>query len=355
MITFIQRMNDEIFSKKALEISLKGYPDAFPNPLVGCVIINHGEIVASGYHQKYGGHHAEVNAIKSLPERYNPAECVLYVTLEPCSHHGKTAPCADLIISKGFKKVVIASQDPNPLVAGKGIEKLKNAGIEVTSGVLEKEARELNKRFFTYHEKKRPYFILKWAQTADGFISRWPVPQNREDNWISSSESNQMVHELRAETMAIMVGKNTVLSDNPSLTVRHVKGKNPIRIILDKNLETPSNLNIYNQDAQTIILNSLREEEESEFLRYIKLDFSEGVLEEVSEKLYELGIQSVLVEGGAILLESLLKKDLWDEAIIIENPALFFKNGIKAPEMELKTLEKMLGGDKLFRCVREKS
>ena len=158
--------------QSALELAQRGWPKVAPKPLVGCVIVHEGEIVAEGYHQKFGGHHAEVNAIKSLQEKYKPEECTLFVTLEPCSHHGKTPPCVDLIIAKGFKKVVVASNDPNSLVAGNGIKKLREAGIEIVTGVLEKEARELNKRFFTFHEKKRPYFILKWAQTADGFISR---------------------------------------------------------------------------------------------------------------------------------------------------------------------------------------
>ena len=336
----------------AIQMAIKGIPAAYPNPLVGCIIVHEDKVVAEGYHQKFGSHHAEVNAIKALPQIYKPADCILYVTLEPCSHHGKTPPCADLIIAKGFKKVVIASGDPNPLVAGSGILKMRAAGIEVITGVLEKEARELNRRFYAFHEQKRPYFILKWAQTADGFISRWPVPTKREENWISGTNANKMVHELRAGVSAIMVGKNTVLSDNPNLTVRHVKGNNPIRLVVDKNLEIPRNLNVFNQEACTIVLNALHEEEENEFLRFVKLDFSTGVLTQLSSKLYDLGIQSVLVEGGAILLESMLKKEVWDEIVVIENPDLFFKTGIKAPELALNAPDILLGEDKIYRFLK---
>lgn len=344
-------MKNEDYIQQAITLAYRGAPAAYPNPLVGCVIVYNNEIVAQGYHKKFGSHHAEVNAIKALPERYKPADCTVYVTLEPCAHHGKTPPCADLIIAKGFKKVVVGALDPNPLVAGKGIEKMRAAGIDVITGVLESEVKHQNARFFTWHQQKSPYFILKWAQTADGFISRWPVPAEREQNWISGMESNRFVHELRASVMGILVGKNTVLADNPSLTVRHVKGKNPVRLVLDKNLETPRNLNVYNQEAPTIVLNAIHEEIENDYLRFVKLDFESGLLPSLNARLYELGIQSVLVEGGAILLESMLKKEHWNEAFVIENPALFFKNGIKAPQMALKMPQKQLGNDKIYHVL----
>lgn len=342
-------MNHNEYMDQALQWAEKGFPRALPNPLVGCVIVYNGQVVATGYHQKFGGHHAEVNAIKVLPQIIEPSESTLYVTLEPCAHFGKTPPCTDLIIAKGFKKVVVGAQDPNPLVAGKGIAKLREAGIEVIVGVREQEVKAQNARFFTFHLKTRPYFILKWAQTADGFISRWPVPAKREDNWISCAESNRFVHELRASSTAVMVGKNTVLSDNPQLTVRHAKGKNPIRLIIDKNLEVPRNKHVFDQEAPTIVLNSLHEEEENEYLRFVKLDFDSGALPQLGIRLYELGIQSVVVEGGAILLESLIKKGLWDETIVIENPALKFKNGIRAPEIQLNSPLKKLGTDNFYR------
>ncbi|MBL7917041.1 MAG: bifunctional diaminohydroxyphosphoribosylaminopyrimidine deaminase/5-amino-6-(5-phosphoribosylamino)uracil reductase RibD, partial [Bacteroidia bacterium] len=203
---------NESFILRTLTLAQKGLGAVSPNPLVGCAIVKDGEIVAEGYHQKFGEAHAEVNAINNLPKDINPADCTLYVNLEPCSHQGKTPPCADLIISKGFKKVVIANMDTNPLVGGKGIEKLRTAGIEVITGVCEQEAKFLNRRFFTFHEKKRPYIILKWAQTADGFISKLPVPADRNKNLISGEASRKLVHQMRAEEDAILVGKNTVIN-----------------------------------------------------------------------------------------------------------------------------------------------
>ena len=188
----------------ALSLAEKGLGMVSPNPLVGCVIVHNDRIVAEGYHQKYGEAHAEVNAVNALPNSVNPAECTVYVTLEPCSHFGKTPPCADLLIKKGFKKVVICNNDPNPLVSGNGIKKLEIAGIEVITGVLEKEGRFLNRRFFTNHEKKRPYIILKWAQTKDGFISKWPIPANREENWITHKAAQIASHQLRANDDAIL-------------------------------------------------------------------------------------------------------------------------------------------------------
>jgi diaminohydroxyphosphoribosylaminopyrimidine deaminase/5-amino-6-(5-phosphoribosylamino)uracil reductase len=318
------------YMQTALDLAKKGWPIVAPNPMVGCVIVKDDKIVAEGYHKKYGEVHAEVYAVNNLPGEIEPKDCTLYVNLEPCSHHGKTPPCADLIIGKGFKKVVIANSDPNPLVSGRGIEKLKNAGIEVVSGVLEQEGLELNKRFFTFHTKHRPYFILKWAQTADAFISRFPVPVNREENMIGNESQQKAVHQMRSEEMAIMVGKNTVLCDNPSLTARLVKGRNPIRIFIDKNLEVPDYFNIYNQEAQTIVFNGIKEAV-MENIKWIKIDFSENVLEQIAKKLFELKIQSVLVEGGAFLLNDFIRQKLYDEAIVYVNDQLYFKSGVKAP------------------------
>ncbi len=320
----------EYYMQIVLDLAKKGWPNVAPNPIVGCVIVLNDVIVVEGFHEKYGEAHAEVNAINNLPASIDPKDCTLYVNLEPCSHHGKTPPCADLIISKGFKKVVIANLDPNPLVAGKGIEKLKKSGIEVITGILEKEGLELNKRFFTFHTKHRPYFILKWAQTADGFISRLPVPENREENMIGDKDQQEKVHQIRAEEMAIMVGKNTVLCDNPNLTTRLVEGKNPIRIFIDKNLEVPLSFNIYNSEAETIVFNMVKEEFK-ENIKWIKINFSENVLKQIAQKLYELKIQSVLVEGGAFLLNDFIQQKMYDEAIVYTNKELYFKTGVKAP------------------------
>lgn len=340
-------MDHEYFMQKALDLAALGWPQVVPNPMVGCVIVHKGEIVASGYHQKYGGAHAEVNAINALSDKLSPADCTLYVTLEPCSHHGKTPPCADLIVRSGFKTVVVACKDPNPLVSGKGIEKLEKAGVKVISGVLEAQARELNKRFICFFEKKRPYIFLKWAQTADGFISKLPVPSDRKENWISRSEANVFVHQLRAETQAILAGKNTALNDDPALTTRLVKGVNPLRLLIDRNLEVPLSNQIYNREASTLVFNALKEEIK-DTIRFVKLNFQGDVLTQVFNKLHELNVQSVLVEGGALLLNSIVEAGLWDEMMIIENPTLYFKEGLEAPKIDKGDSFTLLGQDKLY-------
>ena len=340
--------SDQKFMQTAIDLAKQGRPNVAPNPMVGCVIVKDDKIVAEGYHKKYGEAHAEVNAINNLPAAIDPKDCIIYINLEPCSHHGKTPPCADLIITKGFKKVVIANTDPNPLVAGKGIKALKEAGIEVIHGVLEEEGLELNRRFFTFHAKHRPYFILKWAQTADGFISRLPLPENRSENKIGDVEQQKTVHQMRSEVAAIMVGKNTVLNDNPFLTARSVKGKNPVRIFIDKNLEVPLSFNIYNKEAETIVFNSLKEETK-ENVKFIKLNFSESVLKQIMQKLHELKVQSVMVEGGSFLLNKFIEENLWDEGFVFVNDDLKFEKGIKAPQINLPSEFTRSGGIKLFR------
>lgn len=344
------KIGHEFYMQQALDLARKGWPLVAPNPMVGCVIVNGDVVVATGYHERFGEKHAEVFAIENFIANCQlpTADCILYVTLEPCSHFGKTPPCADLIMSKGFKTVVVACMDPNPLVAGNGVKKLQNAGIEVITGILQKEAQELNKRFITYFEKKRPYYILKWAQTQDGFISKLPLPVNREENKISGSEAQELVHTLRAEVMGIMVGKNTVLNDNPKLTTRLVKGENPTRIFIDRKLEVPLDHHIYNQEAPTIIFNGLKEEQKGNH-RFIKIDFTQNILEQVSGKLYDLNFQSVLVEGGAILLNDFIEQHLWDEALVFQNPDLNFGQGVKAPAFALRNTFELVGNDKLYR------
>ena len=325
-------MNATNFMKQALLLAQQGWPMVAPNPMVGCVIVKDDKIVAKGYHEKYGEAHAEVNAINNLCTEINPLDCILYVTLEPCSHYGKTPPCADLIIKNGFKKVVVCNLDPNPLIAGKGIEKLKNAGIDVILGILEKKGIELNKRFFTFFEKKRPYYILKWAQTADGFISKLPIPKNREENIIGDEEQQVKSHQLRANEMAIMVGKNTVLNDNPTLTTRLVEGKNPVRIFIDKNLEVPRNFNIYNYESKTIVFNGFKDVVENN-IEFYKIDFTQNVLKQISDTLFDLKIQSVIIEGGSFLLKDFIKQKLFDEIIIYKNENLWFGSGVEAPKL----------------------
>lgn len=332
---------------RCLELAANGMGFVAPNPMVGCVIVAGGKIIAEGYHKKYGEAHAEVNAINQLPSDFDFSDCTLFVNLEPCSHYGKTPPCSDLIISKKFKKVVIANTDSNPLVGGKGIAKLIAAGIEVEQGVLEKEGRELNKRFFTLQEKKRPYVILKWAQTANGLISRWPLSDNKEDNWITCNESKQLVHSWRAQEQAIMIGTNTAINDNPQLTVRYGKGKNPIRVILDKNLRLPGHLEVFNTESPTIIFNTKIQKSE-ENLSLIKINESDFTLENILLELGKQNISSVFVEGGAKLLNSIIHSGLWDEARVLVNPTLNFKNGIKAPDIHLPSDKKKSGTDELY-------
>ena len=278
--------------RRCLELAQLGEYDVAPNPMVGAILVNDkGKIIAEGYHHIYGGPHAEVNCFREAGD--DVGDCTLYVSLEPCSHYGKTPPCADLIISKGVKRVVVGMQDPNPLVAGQGIEKLRKAGIEVKVGVLEAECRELNKRFICLHEKKRPYVVLKWAQTANGSM----------EGEISNAQTKQIVHKIRSENMAIMVGTNTVLTDNPKLTVTHWTGRNPIRVTVDRHNVIPADANIFNDAAETIIY---RERTDWPY-----------ILSDLASR----GIHSIMVEGGPTLLEHILASDLWDEVHVEIGPA----------------------------------
>jgi diaminohydroxyphosphoribosylaminopyrimidine deaminase / 5-amino-6-(5-phosphoribosylamino)uracil reductase len=343
-------LKEEGFMRLALELARKGWPDVAPNPMVGCVIVKNGEVVSSGYHQRFGEAHAEVKAIQALAEGISPEDCELYVNLEPCSHHGKTPPCAELILEKGFKKVFIASGDPNPLVNGKGTALLRAAGSEVITGIIEAEARELNKRFYTFHEKKRPYITLKWAESADGFISRLPVPKNREDNLISGPEALAFAHRLRAEHMGVLVGKNTVLQDNPSLSTRLVKGKSPVKIVLDTRLEVPADFTIFTTGAETLVFNAIKDAQEGN-VRFIRFHpEQEEPLLQVLETLYAAGIQSLLVEGGSSVLQSFIRRELFDRIYKIVNPDLVLKNGVKAPAFLMEGIQaKQLGSDLLYQ------
>jgi diaminohydroxyphosphoribosylaminopyrimidine deaminase/5-amino-6-(5-phosphoribosylamino)uracil reductase len=332
--------------QRCLELAVKGIGNVAPNPMVGCVIVCDGEIVAEGYHEQYGSGHAEPNAIKQVSDAILK-KSTLYVTLEPCSHHGKTPPCADLIINKGVKKVVIGNLDSNPLVSGRGIQKLKEAGIEVEYRVLDKECKELNKRFFTFHEKKRPYIILKWAQTQDGFISRIPLPKNKEDNWITGKESKDLVHQWRGEESAILIGYNTALVDNPLLTTRLVEGKNPVRLIIDKNLDLPHNLNIFNNDAKTIVFNSIKSSDDDN-IRYVRIDF-QNMIQEILNECYVLNISSVIIEGGTKTINEFIQKNTWDEARLFVNPNKVFKQGIAAPVISFnQSAPTQIGDDLLY-------
>lgn len=321
-------MNDEIYIRRCIELAQKALGNTYPNPLVGSVIINNGKIIGEGFHKKAGEPHAEINAINSIREedKHLIPESTIYVSLEPCAHFGKTPPCALKIVELGFKKVVVGAMDSHDKVNGKGKKIITDAGIEVVSSVLENECRELNKRFFTYHEKKRPFIILKWAESADGFMD-----QDFKPTQISNSLSKQFVHQMRSEEHAILIGKNTALHDNPSLTVREIEGRNPIRILIDHNLDIPENFTIYNDEAETIIFNSIKNSEDKH-LKFIKIE-KENSLNQILEKLYELQIQSVIIEGGRFTLQQFIDQNLWDETIIFKNQNLNLENGTKAPDL----------------------
>lgn len=317
-------ISNELYMQRALELAEFGRGKVSPNPMVGCVIVYQDKIIGEGYHQKYGQAHAEVNAINSVKNHELLEEATVYVTLEPCAHFGKTPPCANLLVEKKVKKVVIATFDTNPLVGGKGIQILKDAGIEVETGLLEKEARFQNKRFFTQIEKKRPYVILKWAQTQDGFVAR----EDYSSKWITNSSSRQLVHKWRAEEDAIMVGKNTAKYDDPALNVRDWVGKNPLRLVIDSKLELPNSLKLFDEAVPTICYNTLKSELRGTF-EYVKLKPGFQI-RDILEDLYQRKIQSLLIEGGSYLLNKFLSSELWDEARVFTSSNKF-GSGIAAP------------------------
>ncbi|WP_090000177.1 bifunctional diaminohydroxyphosphoribosylaminopyrimidine deaminase/5-amino-6-(5-phosphoribosylamino)uracil reductase RibD [Chryseobacterium taichungense] len=317
-------MQDEFYIKRCIELASKAIGKTYPNPLVGSVIVHHDKIIGEGYHHKAGENHAEINAINSVEDKSLIPESTIYVSLEPCAHYGKTPPCALKIKELGFKRVVIGAMDSHDKVNGKGKKIIQDAGIEVISGVLEKECITLNKRFFTFHEKKRPYIILKWAQSGDGFIDKDFKPFS-----ISNSLVNQFVHQLRADEQAILVGTQTALNDNPSLTVRNVEGTNPVRILLDFDLKVPADFNIYNNEAKTIVINATKEEIQ-DHIHFIKIN-KENFVQELMNVLYKEQIQSLIIEGGKFTLQQFINANLWDEAIIIKNENFKLINGTEAP------------------------
>ncbi|MBJ6117510.1 bifunctional diaminohydroxyphosphoribosylaminopyrimidine deaminase/5-amino-6-(5-phosphoribosylamino)uracil reductase RibD [Pontibacter sp. BT310] len=331
--------------RRALELAKLGSGYTAPNPMVGCVIEHNGQIIGEGWHRNYGGPHAEVNAIASVPDKSLLPESRVYVTLEPCSHFGKTPPCADLLINSSVRDVVICNLDPNPLVAGRGVQKLLDAGIKVEAGLLEQEGWELNKRFFTSHSLKRPYITLKWAETADGFVAG----PDCQPLHISGALAKRFVHKLRAEEQAIMVGTRTALHDNPRLNTRHWSGRDPIRIVIDRQLTLPRTLNLFDGSQPTIVYN-YKKQEERENLHFVQLQEQEPLLPQVMADLYKRNVISVLVEGGTYLLQSLLQENLWDEAFVLKNTTLTIANGIKAPTMVYGNLveQQTLGTDELL-------
>lgn len=338
---------------RAMELALSGRGAVSPNPMVGCVITYQDHIIGEGYHTRFGEPHAEVNAINAVKNKELLKEATLYVNLEPCSHFGKTPPCADYIIKNQLKKVVVANLDTNPLVAGKGLQKIRNADIEVQVGLMEREGKNLNKRFFTFMQQMRPFVILKWAETADGFTAR----KNYDSKWISNTLSRKLVHKWRSEEDAVMVGTNTAFYDNPQLNVRSWSGRNPVRIVIDKHLRLINNdkqtYHLFDQSQPTICYNLVKDEF-SPNLEFIKL--KEGsFLPQMFENLYAKRVQSILVEGGSTLMNTLLENDLWDE-IRVFRTTMCFGEGIKAPQIRGRLFDREnLQGDELWVYRREDS
>lgn len=341
---------DERFMHRALFLAKLGLGKVAPNPLVGCVIVHDNIIIGEGYHQFYGGPHAEVNALKQVENPDLLKKATVYVTLEPCSHFGKTPPCSDLLIKSGVKNVVIGTRDSNPLVSGKGIDKLKKAGIEVIENVLENECRKINRRFFTFHEKSRPYVILKWAQTSDGYLDKQRSSNEIGINWITEPETKSLVHKWRSEEQAILVGRNTIMNDNPSLTVRDFSGKNPIRIVIDSQLAISNMKNVFSDDAETLVFNRIKNEKIGN-IEWIKIQETNTDL--ILKELYKRGIQSVLVEGGSRTLQYFIIDNVWDEARVIVGNSQF-GGGVKAPVLnKLPNDTYLFGKDRIYNFVRK--
>lgn len=330
-IFLIPRMKPiENYMKRAFELAHLGIGKVSPNPLVGCVIVKDGKIIGEGYHQQYGSAHAEVNAVNSVTNKADLKGSQVIVSLEPCNHHGLTPPCSEKLIDYEVGEVIIANIDPNPLVNGKGIERLKSAGVKVTTSVLADEGKWLNRRFFTLINHKRPYIILKWAQTSDKFIAR----EDYSSKWISDEHSRKLVHKWRHEEDAILVGTNTAKIDNPRLNVRDLnvgQPKQPIRVVIDKKLELGSDLHLFNGDQTTICFNTLKDEEKGK-VKHMALPDNQHFEEALLSKLAACKTQSLIIEGGSKTLNLFIQKGLWDEARIFTSPESFEK-GVPAPDI----------------------
>lgn len=334
---------EKIYMRRCFELARKGLGMTKANPLVGAVIVRDERIIGEGFHHEFGGPHAEVNAIRSVKDPSLLPGSTLYCSLEPCSHYGKTPPCSLLIRQKGFRRAVISNTDPFPSVNGKGIEQMREAGIEVEVGCLEEEGRHMNRRFFHYVNYRRPYVILKWAQTADGFMDLEREPGEQEGpRWISNEMCRTLVHKWRSEESAIMVGTNTVLSDNPSLNVRRWSGEDPVRITLDRNGRLSDSANIFDGTQETIVFTGVKRNYTGK-IQLVHADPS-YTLVEVMEELFDRQIVSVFVEGGAELHRAFFESGLWDEARVFTGPMLFSR-GVKAPEVRGKADKSLLLGD----------
>jgi diaminohydroxyphosphoribosylaminopyrimidine deaminase/5-amino-6-(5-phosphoribosylamino)uracil reductase len=357
---------DEKYMRRCLDLARHGQGRVSPNPMVGAVVVVGDTIIGEGYHQQYGGPHAEVCAIhrwgesrlaltgEGVSRLALTGQATLYVNLEPCNHHGKTPPCTSLILESGIPKVVVAHADPNPIVGGQGILRLRQAGVTVITGVLAEEAMQLNRRFITFHREKRPYIILKWAQTRDGFmdIDRSRPGSNR-SNWITNDSMKQLVHLWRTHEDAVMVGTKTAYNDDPALTVREFAGRNPLRIVIDEHLSLPAHLKLFDKSANTLVVTAL-EKSDNEEVQYLRLDFTRNIIPQLLDALYNRGIQSIIVEGGRELLDSFFLCGLWDEARVLEGDKLFVR-GKEAPHAQGKLVAEERFGNDNYRCYYNNS
>jgi len=325
---------------RCIALAKNGLGTTYPNPMVGSVIVYDDKIIGEGWHKKAGETHAEVNAVNSVKDKSLLKKATIYVSLEPCSHFGKTPPCCDLIIKNKIPNVIVGTVDPFSEVSGKGIKKLIEAGIHVTVGVMEDECNELNKRFFTFHQKKKPYIILKWAQSQDGFIA--PLEKTEQKPvWISNKYSRQLTHKWRTEEQAILVGTKTVIDDNPKLNARDWQGNNPIRIVLDQNNRIPKENAVFDNQVKTIVFTSSKNAISKENTTFEVIDFKQNIAEQIVDSLYQHNIQSVIIEGGLQTLQTFIEADLWDEARIFTGKINLGK-GIKGPLLPKTSSEKYL-------------
>lgn len=330
MTIFAAMTRDEFYMQRCLQLAKNATGQTFPNPLVGSVVVLEERIIGEGWHQKAGEPHAEVRAINAVKDKSLLREATVYVNLEPCSHYGKTPPCADLLVASGVKRVVIGAADSNAVVSGRGIDKLRQAGISVTTGVLETECRELNKRFYCFHERKRPWILLKWAESADGFLS--PGTKNEQAPvYLTGLFSRQLVHRWRSEEQAILIGSQTAIDDNPELDVRLWYGENPVKILIDRRKRVSENHAIF-KDGQTIVFS---EPVDGDFMRYIM------------DELYRAGIQSVLVEGGGQTLTQFIQSGFWDEARVFTSGAMLGSGTVAPVFKAMPERECFVGGDRL--------
>ncbi len=339
--------------KRCLELAQLGAGNVAPNPMVGAVLVHDDRIIGEGYHQQYGFAHAEVNCINSVKkdDEYLIQKSTLYVSLEPCAHWGKTPPCADLIVQKKIPQVVVGCRDPFEKVDGKGIEILRAAGIDVTLNVLEEDCKKLNQRFFTFHINQRPYIILKWAQTADGKIAS----STGERLLISNELTNRLVHRWRSEEASILVGTNTALTDDPRLDNRLWMGKSPVRLVLDRTLQLPTSLHLFDNTKRTIVLNHIRQSKEENVV-YYRLQERDSIASAICNACYQLNLQSILIEGGAQLLKAFINAGLWDEGRLITNEALYIGDGLSAPALQEHKLMgiKHIGNDRIDYLIHNK-